>query len=1259
MISRQLSWRSSCVRPGVVVVAVIAGMLAIVSSAFAAAPPQFRKSETLVRVYPTRAHVFASVEIPFKLNTKIIAEYAPAEASGEAPPENSPAWKVLNEQESGPTPQEDIILGLGAQPWEYGGDAVVRHLSPDTAYFARFVAENQEGRGVETVPFKTLPLAPPEIDPLFASPAKPEADLEGRYFKVYVENATTATFYGVLEGNGSETSYSIEYSLPENGHEPVAGSSSWTLFENGSGTITPVAEYARFDVRATGLTPETTYYVRLRAVNPHGELKQSKYYGPSVSPPKEGSLVSGGEEYGTFTTATARPGVDSTGFRNVTGVSARVLGSVQPHGSATVWRLESASSPSGPWGVIPGSVGSLSLARVQALEAEAPESQAPYDVTVPVQASLTGLRASSSYYVRAVAETQCGQGCGSTVGAAARFTTSGAPSATTFMVHALDGEALRLLGTVDPNSEPTTAEQVVALSEASGGTFALTFKGHMTGQIAYNATPGAVEQALGSLEGDPQVTVAGVPGGPYTVWFNGADVQGAQPPIEADGLGLAPPGTVSVSVIQQGGEGDKAHYRFRYVSEKSFEEHGWTGAQETPEADAGSGTSAQLVGADLPALKGGETYRYRLVASNGAPGTGLVEGGEQSLVVPQAPVGGESVACPNEAVRTGLSAHLPDCRAYEQVTPVDKKGAQEPFHYIAGIDDAAMAGEDGEHLVVEALGVFWPGSGNSPYLFSRGPDGWSMAAGSPQPQTGVHLVAPEVYGADLKSFAFRSSYLGAEHESPVEYKVGPVGGPYTTVASFPYTEKSSTGWVAATGDMSKLVFETVDRTLTSEEPTGTKSGADLYEYTAADGLRQLNVAGEGDTTIGVCGARMAHGHEAVEELNGSGGSTRSISVDGSRVFFEAAPGNCGEPLHLYMRVDGDETVDIGAYKFEAADTQGTTLLLRDGTGSLVGYDTETREVVPEPQSELTLASELEQLAIPDSFRPEDGEAFHHPRYITWGDREPPNATDDEQAYRYDGAEHLLVCMSCASSFDTQPKQPAFTSDGTSAPQLKGGSWEYAASSEDGRFAFFSTPAALVGQDIDGEMPIEYGVFAEYLSPSDETSPSSDVYEWRADGVDGCEHAQGCLVLITDGRGGYFNLLLGTGDEGRDVFIYTRSKLLPQDTDTSGDVYDARVDGGFAPAPPRPTECEGDACSAPPPPPNDATPSSLTFNGAGNVAPTASSGKPAVKPKKAKPKKKKAAGRGAHRTRKRGKAKKGRRAVASDRGAEVANARSGR
>ena len=68
-----------------------------------------------------------------------------------------------------------------------------------------------------------------------------------------------------------------------------------------------------------------------------------------------------------------------------------------------------------------------------------------------------------------------------------------------------------------------------------------------------------------------------------------------------------------------------------------------------------------------------------------------------------------------------------------------------------------------------------------------------------------------------------------------------------------------------------------------------------------------------------------------------------------------------------------------------------------------------------------------------------------------------------------------------------------------------------------------------------------------------------------------------MSLISSGRGTYMTFLIGSADEGRDVFLYTTSQRAAQDTDTAGDVYDARIGGGFPPPPPRPVECEGAAC----------------------------------------------------------------------------------
>ncbi len=116
------------------------------------------------------------------------------------------------------------------------------------------------------------------------------------------------------------------------------------------------------------------------------------------------------------------------------------------------------------------------------------------------------------------------------------------------------------------------------------------------------------------------------------------------------------------------------------------------------------------------------------------------------------------------------------------------------------------------------------------------------------------------------------------------------------------------------------------------------------------------------------------------------------------------------------------------------------------------------------------------------------------------------------------------------------------------------------------------------------------------------STSSDVYEWRRYGIDGCALRQGCLALITNGIDGKKNYLLGTDPSGRDVFFATQSQLVAQDKDSQSDIYDARIGGGYPPPPPLPLQCEGDACHNPLNPPNDPTPSSSVYEGPGNEHP---------------------------------------------------------
>jgi hypothetical protein len=144
-------------------------------------------------------------------------------------------------------------------------------------------------------------------------------------------------------------------------------------------------------------------------------------------------------------------------------------------------------------------------------------------------------------------------------------------------------------------------------------------------------------------------------------------------------------------------------------------------------------------------------------------------------------------------------------------------------------------------------------------------------------------------------------------------------------------------------------------------------------------------------------------------------------------------------------------------------------------------------------------------------------------------------------------------------------------------------------SDDGSYVFFDSADALVPQDGNGTL---------------------DVYEWH----------EGHVALISSGKDSTPSFFLGTSASGDDVFFGTHATLVPRDTDSAGDLYDARVCTASDPCVKPPlgetAQCEGDACQSPPPSPIDATPGSLTFSGAGNaVSEVVTAKKKVAKPKK--------------------------------------------
>ncbi len=128
-----------------------------------------------------------------------------------------------------------------------------------------------------------------------------------------------------------------------------------------------------------------------------------------------------------------------------------------------------------------------------------------------------------------------------------------------------------------------------------------------------------------------------------------------------------------------------------------------------------------------------------------------------------------------------------------------------------------------------------------------------------------------------------------------------------------------------------------------------------------------------------------------------------------------------------------------------------------------------------------------------------------------------------------------------------------------------------------------------------------------LLPRD-TNGAADVYIWEsAPSKAACvalgaelyvASAAGCLSLISNGENPEDSEFLDASPNGDDAFFVTNASLLSQDPGLF-DIYDARVGGGLPP-PPTPTpDCQGDACKAPVSAPDDPTPASAAFRGAGD------------------------------------------------------------
>ena len=215
-----------------------------------------------------------------------------------------------------------------------------------------------------------------------------------------------ATLNGTVDPGGSTTTYVFQYGTSSSyGHTAPA-----TPVSAGSGTAAVTASTV-----VSGLTPNTTYDVRLVATNSVGTI--------------DGAME-------TFTTPPPPPTATTGAATSLTPTGATLNGTVNPGGAATTYVFQYGTS---------SSYGHTAPAT--------PVSAGSGTTTVTASTAVSGLTPNTTYDVRLVA-TDAG---GSTDGAMETFTTPPAPpTATTGTATNLTPTGATLRGTINPGGAATT-----------------------------------------------------------------------------------------------------------------------------------------------------------------------------------------------------------------------------------------------------------------------------------------------------------------------------------------------------------------------------------------------------------------------------------------------------------------------------------------------------------------------------------------------------------------------------------------------------------------------------------------------------------------------------------------------------------------------------------------------------------------------------------------------------------------------------------
>lgn len=263
--------------------------------------------------------------------------------------------------------------------------------------------------------------------------------------------------------------------------------------------------------------------------------------------------------------------------------------------------------------------------------------------------------------------------------------------------------------------------------------------------------------------------------------------------------------------------------------------------------------------------------------------------------------------CANESIRSAepFAGALPDCRAYEQVSPVEKNGQN-----ALGAPGFVQTTSDGNAVSYVASQPLADSSGVTKlvtnYISLRESETWLTRSLSPPAEASPNKATFRGLTEDLRftmAEADEPLAAGAAAEGkPSTYLRDNETGAYTVIAP-----AGSVFFAAATPDDSYMLFE--HKGELSEHPGS--SGNNVYEYHEGALAAQNIVEGEPVPAVAGGGGPAAEARGIKPEAGVYGGShdvfyqQNTISSDGARVFFTDL-----ENGQIYARENGASTVEI-------------------------------------------------------------------------------------------------------------------------------------------------------------------------------------------------------------------------------------------------------------------------------------------------------------------------------------------------------------